>query len=216
MNNSKILAYLLFLSSCVTAYCLGMLAYTYMTGELLYGITNPLLVAKEDKVKKPEEKVLKVEKSVRDGNISEGILIKLADEVMKEKAKISLAKEKLAVREKLIKEQLLLGEDLQKKINSKESVLKNLLTVIEKEELKNLKRISGLIQSMETQASIKMLEGLDRKVAIRVLYIMEDKDVSKILENLLQNPDKNEQKKGIKYMDDLRKITAINLGEKKQ
>ena len=137
----KLMAFLVFASSCLSAFCIAVMCITLMTGDFL-GL-KPYLMAELEYNQEP--------KSINKNEIPEGeeFTQNFVLELKKEKERLKEWETVLKDRERTIE---ILGESLKQSqtlVKKNEEEIRKLLNTIDKTEIENVKRISDVISDME-------------------------------------------------------------------
>lgn len=183
---AKLLAFVVFICCSVSAFSVAMLAFTYVTGEFPFGII-PAYRIKPLK-KKKVERVIDAKGPGANARLDEDFLKSFYKEMVKEREKIAEEKKNLDIRQKVAKEIKDEALKMQTEIQKKENEVKNLLVVIDKTEVENIKRISSLMSGMETANAVKMFVEQSEDMAARTLFYMNQKKASDIIGLAMNDP----------------------------
>jgi len=206
----RLLALLIFISSSVAALSLGMMAYTMATGDLPLGIT-PILNDKPKVNKKaPKEDSRHAMDTMR---INEKALMSLYEDIMKEKENLAEEKKKLATKEKIVQEIRDEALKMQQEIAKTESKLNNTLQRIDKVEIDNIRKITALMSGMEIAQTTKMLMEMEDNKVSRILYYMNQKMASKIIDQVLQTGNDEQVKRMKKITDKMQTLSEDGKNE---
>lgn len=201
----RLLALLVFLSCSLSAFCLGMLAFTFVTGDLPMGI-QPIIRDKPLNKKIPERKELKAGPG-SEARLEEKFLSGFYDELVKEKEKLAEERKNLTTRKKVVDEIKDEALKMQNEIGKSETRVKNLLDVIDKKEVENVKKITSLMSGMDLAQSSKMLMEMDESMAARVLYFMNQKMASQLISQVMQTATEEQTKRLKKVTDRIQILT---------
>jgi len=201
----RLLALLVFLSCSLSAFCLGMLAFTFVTGDLPMGI-QPIIRDKPLKKKIPERKELKAGPGA-EARLEEKFLSGFYDELVKEKEKLAEERKNLTTRKKVVDEIKDEALKMQNEIGKSEIRVKSLLDVIDKKEVENVKKITSLMSGMDLAQSSKMLMEMDEAMAARVLYFMNQKMASQLISQVMQTATEEQAKRIKKVTDRIQILT---------
>jgi len=191
---NKILAFLFLISSVVNAYMISLLAFTYTTGDLPYGIVA--LMDKNAKKEKTEEDILKEQKEMEDNilRLSEGLVTDCYKKLKKREEEITRHEETISLETKKLNA-LRAGLDEYKK--NLEKKLTEILTLVDKldaAEIANVKSMGEMIAAAQPSEAAQMLLDLEQKTAIRILKNMDPKkrattlsEIKKIDPNKMKN-----------------------------
>jgi len=189
-NTVRLLALLVFVSSSIAAFCLGVMAYAYVTGSLPF-VGDSVL---EAKAKANEMKIAAERQSQKIPTESQkGSTIRLDEEFLSSFAKeLEKEREKLAAEKANIEEQRKSAERtqmdataMQSKVEAKEKQVEDLLKKIDKRERQNVADMIKLISGMDSAAATAMLLSLDETLAARVLMGMNKKQASQLVSEAL-------------------------------
>lgn len=212
----RLLAMLIFISSSVAALSLGMMAYTMATGDLPLGIT-PILGAKpkSNNTGKNLRKDEPIAKSTNQNTmrVDEKALMSLYEDVMREKEKLAEEKKKLAVKEKIVQEIRDEAVKMQQEIAKTEIKLNATLQRIDRTEIENIRKITNLMSGMEPAQATKMLMEMEDAKISRILYYMNQKVASKIIDQVLQTSNDEQVKRMKKITDKLQTLSEDTKNE---
>ncbi len=209
----KFLAFLVLISSAVSAACVSILAYTYMTGIIPF-IEFPVYQKVSDRAfeQKQEEIARNRDLDTSKERIAEDYLYKFYSELKEEQKKISDDKEKLSEKKRSVEEILKQAQLMQDKITQAEAKVKRLLVFIDEKQQDNLKRTAKMLSGMDVAASSKMVLQWDEKKAAQILYFMNDKQVGKIIAEIVQTKQKANVEKADKIVGIMEKISEKPAG----
>ncbi len=202
----KILAFLFFISSLSTAFCLAILGYTFTTGKLPFDI-QPMNKAGEQYVIKTE-----VEKQPPKFRDDEKFVVKLYDELKKERENISSQTEELEVKKRVIEEIAINARKLQNTLERTEGKINNLMDQIDSQEVKNITMLSKLVSDLDVPAAGKMLMEMLRtnpKIVPRIMYFMKPKQAALILSGIVSGNDKQRLVEAVKVATEMQKLTEV-------
>lgn len=201
-NLVKMLALLVFFSCSVTAFSLGALSYTFVTGDLPFGLI-PMVTLKVPALSKPLPKPeAKKEDPIRFG---EDFMNKIWTELQGEREKFAAEKEVFASEKKNAEIILQQAKEMQTKVEATENRVKSLLVQIDETEQRNVSDMQKLIAGMEPAPASQMLLDLDEKIATRILWIMDKKVAALVVTEARKNPDKEKLKKLQRITDGLQR-----------
>jgi vacuolar-type H+-ATPase subunit I/STV1 len=183
---AKSLAFAFFISCAVSAFSVAMLAFTYITGEYPFGIIPTYKLKPHSK--KKAERVVESKGPGSNARLDEDFLKSFYEEMEREREKIAEEKKKLDIRQKVVTEIKDEALKMQEEITKKETEVRNLLVLIDKTEIENIKRISSLMSGMEPANAVKMFVEQSEDMAARTLYFMNQKSASDIIGLALNDP----------------------------
>ena len=210
---AKLMAVLFLISSGVTAFCLYNLASFYTSGKLPFGIVPVLQEQVEDGVEETEaEKVAKEtadELKMQKGSPGVGYMNRINEKMVRElyrrlqamEEKISAEREKVAAERKSAGEIQQQSKKMQTELEKYREKIKDLLDVVDKKEIANIKKITTLIEGLELEQAVKMFLTYDKNKAARLLYYMNPKVAKDLIANILETAKDDTAKQ------DLRDIT---------
>lgn len=195
---AKAMAFIVLLSAVVSAACLSMLCYTYVTGDLPFNMV-PLIQPQLNRTfgRQPEKNAARLDTSKE--RISEEFLYSYYRELSGEREKIASEQEKLAEKQRNVNEILTQAKMMQDKILASEKRVKSILDFIDDKQQENLRKTAKMLSGMDTAAAGKLLLEWEDKKAAQILYFVPDKQVSKIVNEIMQGNKK----------DDIAKIDKI-------
>jgi len=220
----RMLALALFASCAVSAFCLAMLAYTFVTGDLPFGLTpimsmpdvrqaQALAAARKKDAKKKDKETVFIEGPGTVARANEKFLASFYEELRQEKEKIAEEKKNLAVRQKVVEELKEEALKIQAEVEKIEDRVKKTLVTIDKKEIDNIKKIMGLMSGMEIAEATNMLLGMEEGMATRVLYFMNAKKASELITQGMKTGD-DKQKEKLKRMTE--KLQTLTSAEEKK
>lgn len=187
----RVLAMLCFITGASAAFSLGMLSFTFVTGDLPFGLI-PLHVKD---VKSESNEAVKGSKteSKPEFRAGEDFLVMFVKELEKEKARI--AEEKTRLDEQTKNAELIMKQAvaMQAEVEKKENAVGELLKKIDEKEKQNVADIQKLIVGMEPAAGVNMLLSLDQKLAARILYSMNKKLASQLVSEAMRTKENREK-----------------------
>ena len=196
---TKALAFATFVSCCVTAFCLGTLAYTYAMGKLPFHV--------EMKPPPPEKEVKQEEgSSVRKGEI---YAEQLYEQLEAERQKVIAKSTELGERERHVNEISTNVKELQNKLEEAQKKVENLMVKIDKVEKENIRRVVQIVEGLETKAAGKMLIQMmstDPRMVPRIFYYMKKDKASEILSNIIDTMDKKKLEEAVKVAMEMQRI----------
>jgi flagellar motility protein MotE (MotC chaperone) len=190
---ARALALLVFVSCSVTAFSIAALSYTFITGDLPFGVIPQFRVPPEKK--KKEARVIKNDGPGTAARFDEAFLKNFYDELQREREKISREKEKLARRKKAADEIKKQALEMQKQIERYENKVKSLLIMIDEKEVGNSTRLATIVSGLQPALAAKMLMEYDNSMAARILYFMNQKKAAEIIGQLVSDDKKTERVK---------------------
>ncbi len=209
----KFLAFLVLISSAVSAACISILAYTYMTGTIPF-IEFPVYQKVSDRAFKQRQEELARNRNLDTSKerIAEDYLYTFYKELSEERQKIASDKEDLAEKKRSVEEILKQANLMQEKITQAEAKVKRLLVFIDEKQQENLKRTAKMLSGMDVAASSKMVLQWDEKKAAQILYFMNDKQTGKIIAEIVQTKQKANIEKAEKIVAIMEKISEKPVG----
>lgn len=195
---AKLMAVLFFISGCISAFCLFELARFYTTGEMPYGL--PLAVDKSGDGTDKDSEAKKVVKEVTSdlkakvGPPGEGYMNRINERMVRElykrlremEEKISKEREKISAEKKIAEEIKAQANKTQKELEVYREKIKDLLDVIDKKEITNLKRITTMIEGLDIEQAVTMFKTYDKNKAARLMYYMNPKFAKEMMANMLE------------------------------
>ena len=163
----KVLLMLLLLTSCVSAFCLGTLAYTMATGELPYDIQIPEKFKSDMPTVQPKYQAAEI--PIEDRTPDELTLRTLHDELQDKKKKLS-------DKEEQIKESIQTMEQLVSNANDIEAKTTKVLEEIKKERAEKVKEIEEKQKKLDADVAqfVKSQSLLDAKIINRIALTLAD------------------------------------------
>jgi hypothetical protein len=204
-ETNRMLALLVFVSSSISAFSLGALAYTFATGDLPFGLHS---LAQEKGI--ADEKAIAANKCAKARaptensdslRVDEEFLSAFAAELKKEKEKIAEERKVIEVQRKNADLIMKDATAMQGKVEAKEKEVNDLIKKVDSKERSNVTDLQKLIVGMETAQGLKMLLSLDETLAARILYSMNKKVASKLVESAMGGKEKESAEK-------IKRITA--------
>jgi Ni,Fe-hydrogenase III component G len=183
---ARLLAFVVFMSCAVSAFSVAMLAFTYVTGEFPFGIIPAYKIKPLEK--KKETRVVESKGPGSSVRMDENFLKEFYQEMVREREKISEEKKNLEIKQKVVDDIKKQVAKMQEEITKKETEVRNLLVLIDKTEIENIKRISALMSGMEVANAVKMFVEQSEDMAARTLYFMNQKTASQIIGAAMNNP----------------------------
>lgn len=187
----RVLAMLCFITGASAAFSLGMLSFTFVTGDLPFGLI-PLHVKDVKSASNEAVKGSKTE-SKPEFRAGEDFLVMFVKELEREKARI--AEEKTRLDEQTKNAELIMKQAvaMQTEVEKKENAVGELLKKIDEKEKQNVADIQKLIVGMEPAAGVNMLLSLDQKLAARILYSMNKKLASQLVSEAMRTKENREK-----------------------
>lgn len=180
---TKIMAFMFFLSSTVTALTVGLMTFTFVTGDLPFDI-QPML---HDDGSNPEvEELIRPKNEYRQFRAGESYAMKIFKALEKEREQVSAEKEKLAVQKELIEELSHNTESLQKKLEKSQETIMNLLDQVDEQEKANVIQLAGLVSNADVKSAAQMLLDMSEDLSAKVIYNMESKKSAEIISSMLK------------------------------
>jgi len=195
---AKLMAVLFLISSCVTAFCLFELARFYRKGEMPYGLLPAPIESGDGTDKESEaEKVVKETTSrlkAKDGPPGEGYMNRINERMVRElyrrlremEEKISKEREIISAEKKVAEEIEAQAQKTQDELEKYREKIKDLLDVVDKKEIANLKKITTMIEGLEIEQAVKMFKTYDQNRAARLMYYMNPKFAKELMANMLE------------------------------
>jgi len=180
------MALVVFISSSVSAFCVGALTFTLITGELPFGMVPHFRVTVKKKavISKPA-----LEKGPgTSARIDEDFLESFYKELTAEREKIAEERKKLVASQKIAEEIKKEAFKMQEQMRQVQDKVNGLLVFMDNKEISNVKKMSGIISGLDSATAAKMLMEYDDNMAARVLYFMNQKKSSEIIGQVMQDP----------------------------
>jgi len=183
---ARTMALVVFISCSVSAFAIGALTFTLITGELPFGMVPHF--------KMPPAKKKDVVKSAQESGpgttarIDEEFLSAFYDELRAEREKIAEERKKLAATQKVAEEIKKEAFKMQEQMQQVQNKVNSLLVFMDQKEIDNVKKMSGIIAGLDSATGAKMLMEYDDNMAARVLYFMNQKKSSEIIAQVMQDP----------------------------
>ncbi|UDQ98145.1 hypothetical protein AAEX28_14330 [Lentisphaerota bacterium WC36G] len=143
---------------------------------------------------------------------NEEILLSFYKDLQKQRAKLEKDKQNIEEERKALNEGLARSAFIQQSLLKAQEDIKNLFTMIRKEEETNIMRICDLVNTMNPQSSTKLLLQQDNKMVARVLYFLPKKKSATLIEQIVNNPAEGERMKEIYQI--LHKLTQKDFAKK--
>lgn len=216
-KRTLLLSLLFLCSSGVTAFCLAILAFTFATGDLPFGI-EPIIPEPEEEP--PAEAVIaeKTPKSRQEAELvpraAESYAVSLFQEVENERKKLASERELLAEQKRVIEQMMELARKQQDEVVRAEQKLKELVTVIDATEMQSVKRLAEIVSAGDDKSGATMLLEMDEPMAARVLYCVEPKKAASLLAEAfkLAGADEKQTAQIVSITRNLHKLTdKVNL-----
>lgn len=197
-TTAKVMAVFFLISSCVTAFCLFELARFYQTGEMPYGLPLASTTIGDDKDKESVAKKVVIETTSslkkKDGPPGEGYMNRINERMVRElyrrlrdmEEKISKEREKISAEKKVAQEIENQAKKTQDELEKYREKIKDLLDVVDKKEISNLKRITTMIEGLEIEQAVTMFKTYDKNRAARLMYYMNPKFAKELMANMLE------------------------------
>lgn len=189
---ARSMALVVFVSSSVSALCLGALTFTLITGELPFGLiphfTAPV---KKNTVSAAPKSVLENGPGAS-ARIDEDFLKSFYDELSAEKEKIAGERKKLAASQKIAEEIKKEAFKMQEQMKEVQNKVNSLLVFMDKKEISNVQKMSAIISGLDSATAAKMLMEYDDDMVARILYFMNQKKSSEIIGQVMSQPDEKQ------------------------
>jgi len=190
---ARSLALVVFVSASVSAFCLGALTFTLVTGELPFGLI-PHFIAP---VKKKPARMATPRQTLESGpgasaRLDEEFLKAFYTELSKEKEKIAEERKKLAASQKIAEEIKKEAFKMQEQMKQVQDKVNSLLVFMDKKEISNVQKMSLIISGLDSATASKMLMEYDDDMAARVLYFMNQKKSSEIIGQIMSQADQKQ------------------------
>lgn len=195
---TKLLAFMIFTSSCVSAYCLGLLAYTLATGDLPFGMVAMTAVPDEVKKKKNGPRIRQFERYAEE----------LFDSLVEERRQMAEERGKLEERRRVVEELAKNAKQLQAEVKESASKLNALVSSIDEQEMANSKRLAKLVGDMEGKAGSEFVYAMEEKMAGRVLYLMDQKKAAQLLSALLKQGASEKREWAAKMAKEMQRLSS--------
>ncbi len=216
-NTVRLLALLVFISSSVAAFCMGVMAYTYVVGSLPFASDSFM----EAKAKADDRKRSEAKNSNRAAmQDSKGSVIRLDEEFLSSFAKeLEKEREKLAGEKSSIEEQrknaleiLKQATDMQAKVEAKEKQVDELLKKVDKREMQNVAEMTKLITGIagtDPATANAMLLSMEETLATRIFAALNKKLASQMISDALKEPVRDKAKaEGMKRL--MKKLQTLS------
>jgi|GEM_PF-2136427 len=206
---NKGLAFLVFLSSAIAAFCLSLLCYTLVTGDLpfhLTPLTGPAMKKVYAKAADPA-KTASATSDLSKERLDEEYLGSYYKDLVGEREKLAREREKLAEKDRNLNEIMNQARLMQEKIAGSEKKLRQLLDFVDSKQQENLRRTAKMLSGMDTASAAKMLTEWDEKKAAEVMYFVNEKMASKIIGAMLESKDKATLQKAQRLVQLMEKVS---------
>ena len=203
---AKGLAFLVFFCAATAAFCISMLCYTLVTGDLPFNLVpmvNPAL--KKVYGRDTNVKTNKIDLSKE--RVSEDYLYAFYKELSDEREKLAKEREKLAEKERNVNEIMNQARLMQTRIGESEKKLRQLLDFIDNKQQENLRRTAKMLSGMDTAGAGKMLLQWDEKKAAEVMSFVNEKQTAKIISSMMESKDKTILTKAQKIVQLMEKVS---------
>jgi flagellar motility protein MotE (MotC chaperone) len=203
---AKGLAFLVLISCSVSAFCLAMLAYTYMTGEFPFHI-QPIMRT-ENVI--PETRSAKTQTIPPPGTrqrLDEQFVQEFYSQLMVQREKTAADQERISRQEKeltALRESL---ENIRTELLEREDKLMKLVEKIKAEDVQHLTKLSNLVAGMDVAQASTLTMAFDDRMASRILYLMNQKKASQIIQQVVQSGKKEDIDRIRKISDDMSKLS---------
>jgi len=205
---NKGLAFLVFLSAAIAAFCLSMVCYMLVTGDLPFHLTplnGPAMKKAYSKEPLPDKRTPAV--ALAKERVGEEYIMAYYKELLAEREKLTREREKLAEKERSLNEIMQQAKLMQTRIGDSEKKLRELLDFIDSKQQDNLRRTAKMISGMDSAAAGKMIMEWDEKKAAQVLYFTNDKVSGKIIGALMDSKSKQNIQKAEKIVQLMEKVS---------
>lgn len=180
------MALVVFVSAAVAAFCLGALTFTFVTGELPFGLIPHFIAPVQKKALRNAAPKQTLEKGPgASARIDEEFLDAFYKELLKEKEKIAEERKKLAVSQKIAEEIKKEAFNMQEQMKQVQNKINSILVFMDKKEISNVQKMSSIISGLDSASASKMLMEYDDDMAARILYFMNQKNSSKIIDQIM-------------------------------
>lgn len=200
----KSVAFLFFASCLLNAFCLGMLAFTFATGDLPFNIV-PMMCGQE-KHELAEKHQIEKER-IRDSSEGERLALRLYREMKDERQKFTERREELAEQERVIEELTRNSRELQKKLGASETEINLLLSRVNEKEKQNAKLLGDVLTNSDTASSAQMLLDMEKGLAARVLYFMDSRTSGKIISEILKSDTGGGSERAVSLLESLYRLS---------
>jgi len=205
-NSKKWLAFLVFVSSSISAFCLGVLAINLTTGQLPFGLT-PLTGYSQEKEVDTVRQTQGTAAPVQIVVDAEEYALSLFEELRRAKEEVDQQAIKLVEQKRLVEALAENAEKIQNELKHSEQMIRNLLTEIDEKEIDNVKQLAKLISSLDSIAGVEMLLELDEALASRSVYYMAQEKKSEFLTIMMKSNDEKQKNRAIAIAEALQKLT---------
>ena len=226
---AKLMAVFFFISSGFSAFCLYNLAEFYVTGKLPFGL-EPIVPqtpegdeekTEAEKVEEETEAKLKKESEEKQkapgigymNRINERMVRELYNRLRDMEEKISEEREKVAAEKKSAEEIQGQAIKMQAELEKYREKIKELLDFVDKKEIKNLQKITRLIESLELEQAVTMFLTYDKNKAARLLYYMNPKVAKEVVANILETAKDDLAKEDIRDITERMHRLTEELGD---
>jgi len=182
----KLLALLVFIGCASTGLSLSLLAYTFATGELPFGV-QPMVAEDEKEEQKEDEKDADPAENKKAGiQAAERYVPELFDRLKKKRKELEEKEQKLAVQEEQKIKAEETAEQIEKRLVKTEQDLRNLIEIITEEKRQNAQSTAELLASMEPASAADTLMKMDTTRAAVIFKCLETESSANILGALKQ------------------------------
>tara|TARA_B100000609_G_C17193319_1_gene423697 strand:+ start:961 stop:1611 length:651 start_codon:yes stop_codon:yes gene_type:complete len=197
----KMMGFLLFISSCVSAFCLAVLVYTMATGEV--PINAPEIIKMpEPKAEAPHPD----RKDVIEYRKTEEFAASFFERLKKREMEIEEEAKRLDGQRKAAEELIRHADVLQGEMKASEQRLLELLDVIDEIESKNIESLAKLIGTTESKAAAAMLAEMETGKVARIVFFMNQKKAAELFATMIKTDPAN-AKFVAEVTDNLQRLT---------
>ena len=206
--NSNQFAFLFFISSCVSSFCLSILIYTFATGNLPFGIT-PILGDSQISGGHSASSVHAQDTIT----YSENFAVEIYNELMAGKDQVEQERLALKDKEEFLKAVAENNQRLQKELHAREEKLRRYLTELEEKEVDTIKRLTRIIAEMPVATGAEMLTEVDARPSTHIVYAMNPETASEIMTAMMAANEPEKKHRAILITDSLQKVTNTFLAK---
>ncbi len=208
-TSKKLLAFLTFASSSVSAFCLGIMAFTLTTGELPFGIA-PLMVFDEAPVEVPEVKPAPPDHQPPVD--AEKHAVHLFNQLQSARNDLASEERRIEDRRRYIETMSDNVGNMQAKLDESEARIRTLLDIIEQKEVENVRQLTKVVSGMEVTAGAEMLMAFEDPLPSRVLYYMKPEKKTAMLTTMMRTDDVDMKKRAVRIAEGMQRISEeLNL-----
>ncbi len=200
---------LVFVSSSVSAFCLGLLSINLATGELPFGL-SPLMAHEKKEFEENSEG--KEAKNI----VTQQVVVNAEEYALSLFSQLKLAKAEVAEEKMALSEQKRLVEalaenaaKLQGELKKSEKKIRRLLIEIDETEIDNVKRLAILISGLDSIAGVEMLLELHEQLASRIVFYMTHEKKTEVLAAMMKDTDPKKKQRAVVITETLQKLTEV-------